>query len=79
MAHPDKAVLLFGSDGSQMEGNDAEAARLCVARKLKIFLGHVIGRATNLHIGTIGFIDPRQRIMISAVIVTIVIGMIELI
>lgn len=38
MANPDKAVLLFGSDGSQMEGNDAEAARLCVALKLAVKL-----------------------------------------
>ena len=35
-AHPDKAVVLFGSDGSQMEGNDAEAARLAVAQELGV-------------------------------------------
>ena len=28
MANPGKAVVLLGSDGSQMEGDDAEAARL---------------------------------------------------
>jgi transketolase len=38
MANPGQAVLLFGSDGSQMEGNDAEAARLCVARQLDVKL-----------------------------------------
>lgn len=38
MAHPDKAVFLLGSDGSQMEGNDAEAARLTVAQRLNIKL-----------------------------------------
>lgn len=38
LANPDMAVLLFGSDGSQMEGNDAEAARLAVARKLNVKL-----------------------------------------
>ena len=38
MANPGKAVLLFGSDGSQMEGNDAEAARLCVAHRLSVKL-----------------------------------------
>ena len=38
MANPGKAVLLFGSDGSQMEGDDAEAARLCVARRLPVKL-----------------------------------------
>ncbi len=38
MAHPDKAVMLFGSDGSQMEGNDAEAARMAVAQRLELKL-----------------------------------------
>jgi len=37
-AHPDKAVFLFGSDGSQQEGDDAEAARYAVARKLNVKL-----------------------------------------
>lgn len=36
MANPDKAVVLLGSDGSQMEGDDAEAARLAVAKGLNI-------------------------------------------
>ncbi len=35
-AHPDMAVFCFGSDGSQMEGNDAEAARLAVAQQLNV-------------------------------------------
>ena len=35
-ANPDKAVFLFGSDGSQMEGGDAEAARLAVAQQLNV-------------------------------------------
>jgi len=38
MANPDKAVVLLGSDGSQMEGDDAEAARLAVAKGLNIKL-----------------------------------------
>jgi transketolase len=38
MAHPDKAVLLFGSDGSQQEGNSAEAARLAVSQQLNVKL-----------------------------------------
>ncbi len=38
LANPDKAVLLFGSDGSQQEGNDAEAARFAVARALNVKL-----------------------------------------
>ena len=36
MANPTKAVVLLTSDGSQMEGDDAEAARLAVAKNLNI-------------------------------------------
>jgi len=36
MANPGKAVVLLGSDGSQMEGDNAEAARLCVGKQLNI-------------------------------------------
>ena len=35
-AHPDKTLVLFGSDGSQQEGGDAEAARFAVAQKLNV-------------------------------------------
>lgn len=38
MANHDKAVFMLGSDGSQMEGDNAEAARLAVAKKLNIKL-----------------------------------------
>lgn len=38
LANPGKVVFMLGSDGSQMEGNDAEAARLAVAQKLNIKL-----------------------------------------
>lgn len=38
LANPDKIVFMFGSDGSQMEGDDAEAARLAVARQLNVKL-----------------------------------------
>jgi len=38
LAHPGRTVIVFGSDGSQMEGNDAEAARLAVAHRLDIKL-----------------------------------------
>jgi transketolase len=38
MANPGKVVFMLGSDGSQMEGNDAEAARLAVAQGLNIKL-----------------------------------------
>ncbi len=38
IANPSKVVFMLGSDGSQMEGNDAEAARLAVAQKLNVKL-----------------------------------------
>ena len=36
MANPGKAVVLLGSDGSQMEGDDAEAGRLAVGQQLNV-------------------------------------------
>lgn len=36
MANPGKAVILLGSDGSQMEGDNAEAARLAVGKNINI-------------------------------------------
>ncbi|MFN9719025.1 MAG: transketolase C-terminal domain-containing protein, partial [Planctomycetota bacterium] len=38
IANPNKVVFMLGSDGSQMEGNDAEAARLAVAQQLNVKL-----------------------------------------
>jgi transketolase len=38
MANKDKNVILLGSDGSQQEGNDAEAARIAVANNLNVKL-----------------------------------------
>ncbi|KAJ5796861.1 uncharacterized protein N7518_005401 [Penicillium psychrosexuale] len=38
MANKDKNVILLGSDGSQQEGNDDEAARIAVARNLNVKL-----------------------------------------
>ncbi|RFU26538.1 hypothetical protein B7463_g9804, partial [Scytalidium lignicola] len=38
LANPEKTVFLLGSDGSQQEGDDAEAARLAVAQGLNIKL-----------------------------------------
>ena len=35
-ANPDKVLFLFGSDGSQMEGDDSEAARFAVAQQLNV-------------------------------------------
>ena len=37
-ANPGKSVIMFGSDGAQMEGDDAEAARYAVARGLNVKL-----------------------------------------
>jgi len=37
-ANPDKTVVMFGSDGSQQEGGDAEAARYAVAQQLNVKL-----------------------------------------
>lgn len=36
LARPGEAVVMLGSDGSQMEGNDAEAARLAVGLGLNV-------------------------------------------
>ncbi|KAG5644637.1 hypothetical protein DXG03_008019 [Asterophora parasitica] len=36
--HRDKVVFCLGSDGSQQEGNDAEAARIAVAQRLNVKL-----------------------------------------
>ena len=36
LAHRDQVVVMFGSDGSQQEGTDAEAARLAVAQNLNV-------------------------------------------
>lgn len=38
MANPNQTVFMLGSDGSQQEGNDAEAARLAVAQNLNVKL-----------------------------------------
>jgi len=38
IANPGKSVWLLGSDGSQQEGDDAEAARLAVSQKLNVKL-----------------------------------------
>jgi transketolase C-terminal domain/subunit/transketolase N-terminal domain/subunit len=38
LASPEKTVVMFGSDGSQQEGSDAEGARFAVARNLNVKL-----------------------------------------
>ena len=37
-ANPDKTMIVFGSDGAQQEGGDAEAARFAVAQNLNVKL-----------------------------------------
>src|SRR5258707_15019983 len=41
MANPGKSVVLLGSDGSQMEGDNAEAGRLAVGKQpnVKVLIG----------------------------------------
>ena len=36
IANPGKIAICLGSDGSQQEGNDAEAARLAAAKGLNV-------------------------------------------
>jgi transketolase N-terminal domain/subunit len=38
LANRDKTIFCLGSDGSQQEGNDAEAARLAMAQNLNVKL-----------------------------------------
>jgi len=38
LTHPDRSVLMFVSDGSQMEGDDAEAAHFAVAHGVNVKL-----------------------------------------
>lgn len=38
IANPQQVVFCLGSDGSQQEGNDTEAARLAVAKNLNVKL-----------------------------------------
>ena len=50
VANKDKSVFCLGSDGSQMEGNDAEAARLAVSENLnvKLIVDDAIAGGTNV-------------------------------
>jgi transketolase len=51
MANPGKVAICLGSDGSQMEGNDSEAARLAVAQGLNV-------KVACLHTHTLRVIPP---------------------
>ena len=54
-------------------GRDRIAGRMGVAGKLEIFLGDVIGRAADLHVGAVGFVHPRQRVMVAAIVIVVVV------
>ena len=43
------------------------ARGLRVARQLYVFIGDVIGSPADFHVGTVGFVDPRERILALAV------------
>src|SRR6478672_2071474 len=45
------------------------ARALRVARELNVFFRDMGGGASNLHVGSVGLVDPRQRILALAVIV----------
>jgi hypothetical protein len=49
------------------------AGGLGVTRELEIFLRHVIGRSADLHVGSVGFIDPCQRVVAATIVVVVVI------
>jgi transketolase N-terminal domain/subunit len=65
MANPGKAVILLGSDGSEMEGDNAEAARLAVGKQLNV---KVLVDDNNVTIAghpqeyMVGYDNDRQRL-----------------
>src|SRR5262245_25982187 len=52
---------------------DRVARRLRVARKLNVFFGNVGGISPDLDVGTVRFVDARQRIVALAVAVAVVV------
>jgi hypothetical protein len=54
-------------------GRDRIARALRVARELKIFFRHMVGRAADLHVGAVGFVNPGQRVLIAAVVMLLVV------
>ncbi len=54
----------------QIFGSYGIAGRLGVARELQIFLGDVLGRATNFYVRAVGFISPRQRVRAFSIVAT---------
>jgi len=67
----DQAEVMFGVL-EVIFRRDRIARGLRVARELKIFLGDMVGRAANLHVGAVGFIHPCQRVMVAAIIIVVV-------
>ena len=63
VANKDKSVFCLGSDGSQMEGNDAEAARLAVSENLNVKLivddNDVYGTCSDFDFSHSRFSRPR--------------------
>jgi hypothetical protein len=54
-------------------GQHRIAGRLGIARERHIFLGDVSGRAAQLHIRTIAFEAPRQRILAFALLIVLIV------
>jgi hypothetical protein len=52
MAHPGKVAICLGSDGSQMEGNDSEAARLAVAQGLNVKVAFTLSHSHQFSVSS---------------------------
>ena len=59
LANKDKTLFMLGSDGSQQEGDDAEAARLAVAQGLnvKLFIDDNDVTIASVHISSADIAD----------------------
>ena len=69
----DQAEIMFGVLEIIFR-RDRIAGRLGVTRKLEIFIRDVIGRAANLHVRAVGFINPCQGILIAPIIVLLIVA-----
>ena len=74
-------LLLRGGDQAEIMlgvleivfGGNRIAGGLGIARKLEIFLRHVIGSSANLHIRAVRLINPGEGILIAPVVVLLII------
>ena len=74
-------LLLRGRDQAEIMlgvlivvlGGDRIAGRARIARELDIFFGDVGGGAADLDVGSVGFVNPGQRILATPVVVIVVI------